>query len=71
MENRGRQADRGKGSWNHGNYRKGRFKSILENIECWNCGKKEHLKKYYRYLKKQRDGKKKKNQEANVTCDVL
>jgi hypothetical protein len=29
MENRGRQKDRGKGSGNHGNYRKGRSKSRL------------------------------------------
>jgi hypothetical protein len=37
MENRGRQKDRGKGS---GNSRKGRSKSRLGKIECWNCGKK-------------------------------
>jgi hypothetical protein len=40
MENRGRQKDRGKGSGNHKNSRKGRSKSILEKIECWNCRKK-------------------------------
>ena len=40
MENRGRQKDRGKGSGNYGNFRKGRFKSRLGKIECWNCGKK-------------------------------
>jgi hypothetical protein len=40
MENRGRQKDRGKGSGNHENSRKGRSKSILGKIECWNCGKK-------------------------------
>jgi hypothetical protein len=45
VENRGRQKDRGKGSGNHGNSRKGRSKSILVKIECWNCGKKGHLKK--------------------------
>jgi hypothetical protein len=33
MENRGRQKDRGKGSGNCGNYRKGRSKSRLGNIE--------------------------------------
>jgi hypothetical protein len=45
MENRGRQKDRGKGSGNHENSRKGRSKSRLGKIECWNCGKKGHLKK--------------------------
>jgi hypothetical protein len=40
MENRGRQKDRGKGFGNHGNSRKGRSKSRLGKIECWNCGKK-------------------------------
>jgi hypothetical protein len=33
MENRGRQKDRGKGSWNHGNSRKGKSKSRLGKIE--------------------------------------
>jgi hypothetical protein len=56
MENRGRQKDRGKGFENHGNSRKGKSKSKLGKIECWNCGKKGHLKKDYRALKKQRDG---------------
>jgi hypothetical protein len=55
-ENRGRQNDRGKGSRNHGNYRKGRSKYRFGNIECWNCGKKGHLKKNCRAPKKQRDG---------------
>jgi hypothetical protein len=45
MENRGRQKDRGKGIENRGNSRKGRSKSRLGKIECWNCGKKGHLKK--------------------------
>ena len=40
MENMGRQKDRGKGSGNCGNFRKGRSKSRLGKIECWNCGKK-------------------------------
>jgi hypothetical protein len=56
MENRGRQKDRGKGSRNCGNSRKGRSKSRLGKIECWNCGKKGHLKKECRAPKKQRDG---------------
>ena len=56
MENKGRQKDRGKGSRNRGNYRKGRSKSRLQKIECWNYGKKGHLKKDCRDTKKQRDG---------------
>jgi hypothetical protein len=56
MENRGRQKDRGKDSGKHKNYRKGRSKLRLGKIECWNCGKKEHMKKDYRATKKQRDG---------------
>jgi hypothetical protein len=71
MESRERQKDRGKGLGNRGNYRKGRSKSILGKIECWNCGKKGHLKKDCRALKKQRDGQQERNQEANVTGDVL
>ena len=71
MENRERQKDRGKGLGNRGNYRKGRSKSRLGKIECWNCGKKGHLKKYCRAPKKQRDGQQERNQEANVTGDVL
>ena len=55
MENRGRKKDRGKGLGNHKNSRKGRSKSRLGKIECWNCGKKGHLNKYCRALKKQRD----------------
>jgi hypothetical protein len=71
MENRGRQKDRGKGLGNHKNSRKGGSKSRLGKIECWNCGRKGHLKKYCRAPKKQRDGQREKNQEANVTGDVL
>jgi hypothetical protein len=71
MENRRRQKDRGKGSGNRGNSRKGRSKSKMGKIECWNCGKKGHLKKDCRALKKQRDGQQEKKQEANVTCYVL
>jgi hypothetical protein len=56
MENVGSQKDRGKGSRSHINYRKGKSKSGLGKIECWNCGKKGHLKKYCRSPKKQRDG---------------
>jgi hypothetical protein len=71
MENRGRQKDRGQDSGNHGNSRKGRSKSRLGKIECWNCGTKGHLKKHCRAPNKQRDGQHEKNQEANVTSGVL
>jgi hypothetical protein len=71
MENRGRQKDKGKGLGNRKNYRKGRSKSRLGNIECWNCGKKGHMKKDCKAPKKQRDGQQAKNHEANVTGDVL
>jgi hypothetical protein len=71
MENRGKQKDRGKGSWNRGNSRNGRSKSRFGKIECWNCGKKGHMKKDCRSPKKQRDGQQERNREANVTGDVL
>jgi hypothetical protein len=71
MENKGRQKDRGKGSENCRNFRKGRSKSRLGKIECWNRGKKENLKKYCRAPNKQRDGQHEKNQKENVTSDVL
>jgi hypothetical protein len=70
-ENTGRQKDRGKGSGNRMNSRKVRYKSRLGNIECWNCGRKGHLKKDCRAPKKQRDGQQEKNKEENVTSDVL
>jgi hypothetical protein len=38
MENRGRKKDKGKGSGNCKNSRKGRSKSRLGKTECWNCG---------------------------------
>jgi hypothetical protein len=71
MDNRGRQKDRGKGSENHGNSMKGKSKSIFGKIECWNCGKKGHLKKDCKDPKKQKHGQQEKNQEANVTGEVL
>jgi hypothetical protein len=71
LKNIGRQKDRGKGSGNCGNSRKGISKSKLGKIECWNCGNKRHLKKVCIAPKKQRHGQQEKNQEANVTSDVL
>jgi hypothetical protein len=71
MENRGRQKDRGKGPVNCGNSRKIRSKFRLGKIECWNYGKRGHLKKDCRSPKKQRDEQQERNREANVTSDVL
>jgi hypothetical protein len=71
METRGRQKERGKRIVNHVNSRKGRSKSRIGKIECWNCEKKGHLKKDYRAPKKQRGGHQGGNQEANVVGDVL
>jgi hypothetical protein len=56
MENKGSQMDRGKFPRIDGNSRKGRFKSKLGKIECWNSGKKGHLKKDYIAPKKEIDG---------------
>ena len=52
MENRGRQNERGRILGNHDKSKKGRSKSRFKKIECWNCGKKRHLKKDYRASKK-------------------
>jgi hypothetical protein len=71
MDKKGRQKERGKSLGKHGNYRKGISKSRIRKIECYNCGKKGHSKKDCRAPKKQRDGQREKNQETNVTCDVL
>jgi hypothetical protein len=67
MKKKGKRKESG----NHGNSRKGRSKSILGNIECWNCRKKGHMKKDCRAPKKQRDGQQEKNREENVKGDVL
>jgi hypothetical protein len=71
METRGRKKERGKSTGNRANSRKGRSKSRIGKIECWNCGKKGNLKKDCRAPKKQRDGQQRKNKEANVSGDVL
>jgi len=71
VENMGRQKERGKSPRNHGKYKKGISKS-RGRLECWNCGKKGHLKKdCWSYKEKQGDGRQEKNYEANVTYDVL
>ena len=46
MESKGRQNERGRSPRNRGKSKKGRSKSRFKKIECWNCGKKGHLKKY-------------------------
>jgi hypothetical protein len=51
-ENKGRQRERGKIPGKFGNSRKGRSKSRLGKIECWNCRKKGHMKKDCRTPKK-------------------
>jgi hypothetical protein len=71
LEKRGRQRERGNNLGNHGKFMKGISKSRLAKIECWNCGKKGHLKKDYRSPKKQGDGQQEKNMEENVASDVL
>ena len=41
-------------------------------MECWNCGKKGHLKKDCQSQNvKQGDGQQENKQEVNVTGDVL
>ena len=57
MERKGIQRGRRRSSGNHNKSRKGISKSILGKIECWNCGKRGHLKKFCRAPKKKRDGK--------------
>ena len=71
MESRGRQNERGRRPRNHNKSKKGRSKSRFEKIECWNCGKKGHLKKDYRAPKKKGDRQQETTQEANVAGDVL
>ena len=71
MESRGRQRERGKSPGNCSKSRKGRSKSILRNIEYWNCGKRWHLKKDCRDSKKKGDGHQETTQEENVVGDVL
>ena len=71
MENRGRQRARVRIPCNHNKSRKGRSKSIFGKIECWNCGKRGHLRKDYRGPKKKGGGKQETTQEANAAGDVL
>ena len=52
MESRRIQKERGRSPRNCGKSKKGRSKSRIGKIECWNCGKKGHLKKDCRAPKK-------------------
>ena len=71
MEKRGRQNERGRIPENHSKSKKGIPKSRFGKIECWNCGKKGHLKKECRVPKKKGDRQQETTQEANVAGDVL
>ena len=69
MESRGRRKERGKSLGNRGKSGKGRSKSRFGKIECWNWGKKGHLKKDCRAPKKKGERQQETTQEANG--DVL
>ena len=71
MESRGRQKERGRSPRNCSKSKKGRSKSRFRKIECWNCGKKGHLKKDCRAPKKKGERQQETTQEANVAGDVL
>ena len=71
MESRGRQNKRGRSPGNRDKSKKGRSKSRFRKIECWNCGKKGHLKKDYRAPKKKGDKQQETTKETNVAGDVL
>ena len=71
MEIRGRQNERGRSPGNQNKSKKGRSKSRLGKIECWNCGKKGHLKKDCRAPKKKGERRQETTQEENVVGDVL
>ena len=71
MERRGRQRERGRSLGNRSKSRKGKSKSKLENIKCWKCGKRQHLKKDCRAPKKKGDEQQETTQEQNLAGDVL
>ena len=71
MERRGRQNERGRNPRNRSKSKNGRSKSRFRKIECWNCGKKGHLKKDYRAPKNKGERQQQTTQEANVAGDVL
>ena len=71
MESGGTQNERGRSPGNHGKSKKGKSNSRFRKIQCWNCGKKGHLKKDYKAPKKKGDRQQETTQEANVAGDVL
>ena len=71
MEKKGIQKERGKIPGNLNKYKKGRSKSRFKKIECWNCGKKGHLKKDCRAPKNKGERQQETTHEANVVGDVL
>ena len=71
IERRGGQNERGKSPGNHDKSKKGRSKSRFRKIECWNYGKKGHLKKDCRAPKKKGERQEETTEEANVAGDVL
>ena len=52
MESRERENERGRSPGNCSKSKKGRSKSRFRKIECWNFGKKGHLKKDCRAQRK-------------------
>ena len=71
MESKGRQRERGRSPGNHRKSRKGRSKSRFGKKDCWNCGKRGHLKKDCRAPKKKGDQQRETTQEENIVGDVL
>ena len=71
MESRGRQNERGRSPGNRSKSKKGRSKSRFGKIECWNYGKKGHLKKDYRAPKNKGEMQQETTQEVNVAGHVL
>ena len=70
VDNRGTSSKRNKGKGNRGKSKIGRDKLRNgRNLEYWNCGKSDHLKKNYRAPRKNED----KNSDATnvVTDEVL
>ena len=51
--------------------KKCRSKSKFKKMECWNCGKKGHLKKDCRAPKKKGERQEETTQEVNVAGNVL
>ena len=71
MESKGRQRERGRSPGNHNKSRKVIYKSILGKIECWNGGKRGHIKKYCRAPKKKVEKQQETTLEENVARDEL